>query len=212
MINDFHPRPLRERILPSGTVKTHDPSRTLVRNSNNPRFDESHQEGRGGSRRSPLQQVTALINPLFSNDPGIRSFHHHHHPFLPQPVLEGCNLYSKVSLLGSFQPRCRGGETAGARDTESGLVYTIFERGGGGRLEISLQDRTPRSAEPDLLSAFLKRMERFGYRENQFRPFVGHPPSLPVENFPSRKFEYLITNRNLGYSKIMDGENFWTME
>lgn len=145
--------------------------------TNREEIKEGEKEGRGGSRRSPLQQVTALINPLFSNDPGIRSFHHHHHPFLPQPVLEGCNLYSKVSLLGSFQPRCRGGETAGARDTESGLVYTIFERGGGGRLEISLQDRTPRSAEPDLLSAFLKRMERFGYRENQFRPFVGHPPS-----------------------------------
>lgn len=43
-------------------------------------------------------------------------------------------------------------------------------------LEISLQDRRPRSAEPDLLSAFLKRMERFGYRENQFRSFVGHLP------------------------------------
>lgn len=91
MINDFHPRPLRERILPSGTVKTHDPSRTLVRNSNNPRFDESHQEGRGGSRRSPLQQVTALINPLFSNDPGIRSFHHHHPSSL--------NLFSRAVIF-----------------------------------------------------------------------------------------------------------------
>lgn len=117
MINDFHPRPLRERILPSGTVKTHDPSRTLVRNSNNPRFDESRQdiyiyihrprtqkmptnreeikegekEGRGGSRRSPLQQVTALINPLFSNDPGIRSFHHHHPSSL--------NLFSRAVIF-----------------------------------------------------------------------------------------------------------------
>lgn len=60
--------------------------------TNREEIKEGEKEGRGGSRRSPLQQVTALINPLFSNDPGIRSFHHHHHP-------SSLNLFSRAVIF-----------------------------------------------------------------------------------------------------------------
>lgn len=89
-----------------------------------------------------------------------------------QPVLEGCNLYSKVSLL-SFRA---GSRVVDWSSRHGGWFMRYSKRGEEEGLEISLQDRRPRSAEPDLLSAFLKRMERFGYRENQFRSFVGHLP------------------------------------
>lgn len=86
-------------------------------------------------RRGPLQQVTALINPLFSN--GIPLFP----PF--QPVLEGVIFIRK--LLGKFPARCR--RERWRRGGVVGLYTTIFEREerktrGGGSLEISLARTT----------------------------------------------------------------------
>lgn len=63
---------------------------------------------------------------------------------------------------------------------------------GGGSLEISLQDRRPRSAEPDLLG-FLKadgtiRSPRLIERTSFARLWVIPPPSHPTREFPPKEF------------------------
>lgn len=109
------------------------------------------------------------------------------------PPLSTCsrglyNLYSKVSLLGSFR-------RVVDRTTRGGLVYTIYSKGGeegGGRRQPRNFPARPRSAEPDLLG-FLKadgtiRSPRLIERTSFARLWVIPPPSHPTREFPPKEF------------------------
>lgn len=118
-----------------------------------------------------------------------------------QPVLGGVIFIRK--LLGKFPARGALSRTL-TRDTEGLLVYTrrySKEEDSWWRQPRNFPAR-PRSAEPDLLTAFLKRMERLVR-------WVGRDGGrlwVIEEEFPSTEFavfEYLITNRNLGCLKII---------